>query len=78
MITKFADAWKVYGTKDDWFRCRKKPIVIKAVRMDKDFEVQTPEGIVKGKVGDYLLEGVAQEVYPCRKDIFERTYNKVR
>jgi len=78
MIKKFADAWKKYGTKYDWFHCRKKPITIKAIQMDKDFEVETLEGNHKGKAGDYLLEGVKQEVYPCRKDIFEETYKKVK
>ena len=78
VIIKFCDAWKLFGTKHDWFNCRKKPVIIKAIQMDKDFKVKTPEGIVVGKAGDYLLQGIRQEVYPCRKDIFEESYNKVK
>ena len=79
IITKFADAWKLYGTKHDWFNCRKKPVVIKAIQMDSDFKVATKEGLsLSGKAGDYLLQGVKGEVYPCDKEIFEETYNKVK
>jgi len=78
-IKKFADAWKLYGTKHDWFSCRKKPVVIKAIQMDTDFKVATKEGLsLAGKAGDYLLEGVKQEVYPCNKEIFEETYRRVK
>lgn len=34
----------------------------------------TPEGIMTAKVGDWIIRGVAGEVYPCKPDIFERTY----
>jgi len=79
IIKKFADAWKVYGTKHDWFRCRKKPIVIKAIEMDKDFKVATKEGVsLAGKKGDYLLEGIRGEIYPCNKQIFEESYNRIK
>lgn len=79
MITKFADAWKKYGTKYDWSYFKKKPVTIKAIQMDKDFKVKTLEGVsLAGKKGDYLIEGVKGEVYPCRKDIFEETYNKIK
>jgi hypothetical protein len=77
IITKFADAWKLYGTQFDWFNCRKRPVIIKAIEMDIDFKVQTIEGIVEGKAGDFLLEGVNGEVYPCKKEIFKKTYRKV-
>jgi len=75
-ITKFADAWKVYGTKHKYSYYRKKPIVIKAIQMDKEFQIETLEGTMKGKKEDYLLEGLKGEVYPCDKEIFEKTYNK--
>ena len=28
-------------------------------------------------VGDYIIKGVNGELYPCKKDIFEKTYEKV-
>ena len=27
--------------------------------------------------GDYIIKGVKEELYPCRRDIFEMTYEKV-
>ena len=41
------------------------------------FKVITLEGPMTGNVGDYLIRGVEGELYPCRGDIFEKTYEKV-
>ena len=53
---------------------RKKPIVIKALKMHETFEVNTLEGVMKGNTGDYLIQGVKGEFYPCKPDIFEASY----
>ena len=37
-------------------------------------EIKTLEGILIAKAGDYIIKGVKGEVYPCRADIFELTY----
>lgn len=56
--------------------CMKKPIPIRAMPMDHDFRVQTLEGDYKqGKPGDYLMCGVAGELYICDREIFEHTYD---
>ena len=55
----------------------KKPIPIQAVQMSESFEVETLEGTMKGKAGDYLITGVTGEKYPCDKGIFEMTYEPV-
>ena len=68
MITKMPRNFDVY---------RKKPVRVKAVQMEKEFEVKTLEGVLKGKAGDYLIEGVRGELYPCDKEIFEETYEEV-
>ena len=79
IIKKFADAWKVYGTKHDWVHCRKKPVIVKGIKMDKNFKVATKEGVsLAGKKGDYLMEGVEGEVYPCNAQIFKKTYSIVK
>ena len=36
--------------------------------------VETMEGTMRGKSGDWLMVGVNGEMYPCDKDIFEKTY----
>ena len=37
-------------------------------------EIKTLEGIMRGNCGDYIIKGVQDEVYPCKPDIFEMTY----
>ena len=61
-----------------WMEVRKKPIIVYALRMLMDFEVDTLEGTHRGKAGDYLLKGVEGELYPVKKEIFEKTYDIIR
>jgi len=56
---------------------RKKPVVVQAIQIDKPFEVETLEGTMKGKAGDFLIIGIKGEKYPCDKEIFEQTYEEV-
>lgn len=37
-------------------------------------EVQTLEGWLQVKLGDWIIRGVKGEFYPCKPDIFEATY----
>ncbi|HAU84045.1 MAG TPA: hypothetical protein DCW90_00490 [Lachnospiraceae bacterium] len=39
--------------------------------------IKTLEGSMKASVGDYIIKGVNGEFYPCKPDIFEKTYEKV-
>lgn len=36
--------------------------------------IRTLEGVMIGQEGDWLIKGVSDEVYPCKPDIFEATY----
>ena len=56
---------------------RKKPVVIEAYRTDKEVVIHTLEGDMKASVGDYIITGVNGEQYPCKPDIFEKTYELV-
>lgn len=40
-------------------------------------KVPTLEGEMIGSAGDYLIKGVAGELYPCKADIFAATYESV-
>ena len=40
-------------------------------------EIPTLEGVMEAQVGDYIIKGVNGEFYPCKPDIFEKTYEKV-
>lgn len=42
-----------------------------------DMKIHTLEGIMKVSEGDYIIKGVDGEFYPCKPDIFEKTYDKI-
>lgn len=39
------------------------------------FLIETLEGTMRVDDGDYIIKGVQGEVYPCKPDIFEQTYD---
>lgn len=39
--------------------------------------IETKEGTMAAKIGDYIIKGVAGEFYPCKPDIFMRTYEPI-
>ena len=39
--------------------------------------IETLEGDMLFHDGDYVIKGVEGELYPCRKNIFEKTYEEV-
>lgn len=40
-------------------------------------EIHTPEGIMKAVCGDWIIRGIKGELYSCKPDIFEATYEEV-
>jgi hypothetical protein len=40
-------------------------------------EIQTLEGVMRGEVGDFIIQGVKGEIYPCKPDIFKASYESV-
>ncbi len=41
------------------------------------FLIKTKEGQMSGNPGDWIIQGVEGEVYPCAPLIFEKTYEPV-
>lgn len=39
--------------------------------------IATLEGTMKASKGDWIIKGVNGEFYPCKPDIFEKTYELV-
>lgn len=69
--------WKGDNRKDIWDFCT-------LAYFNTDFEsgdlkllVQTLEGPMEASVGDFIIKGVNGEFYPCKPDIFEKTYESV-
>lgn len=42
--------------------------------LSNTLQIQTLEGEMTAQVGDWIIKGVKQELYPCKPDIFEQTY----
>lgn len=39
--------------------------------------IKTLEGVMTADRGDYIIRGVNGELYPCKPDIFVKTYERV-
>jgi len=74
------DAFKWTGDRDqtedpEW--------IIEALRSgcaffkDRRFFIKTLEGTMEVGRGDYVIRGVKSEIYPCKPDIFEMSYELV-
>ncbi len=59
---------------NNMLKVKKRPILIEAKQIFEKFEVETMEGIMKGKNGDFLMKGIDGELYVCDKEIFNKTY----
>lgn len=55
-------------------RFRKRPVEIEARKTDREEQIPTLEGTMTAAPGDWVITGVKGEQYPCKSDIFRRTY----
>lgn len=61
-----------------WKKYRKIPVVIEATGpMDREEDIVTLNGTVHVSVGEFIIRGVKGELYPCKPDIFAKTYEPV-
>lgn len=40
--------------------------------------IKTLEGVMRADLEDWIIRGVEGEFYPCKPDIFKKTYEKVK
>lgn len=45
--------------------------------LDGQLFIETLEGTMCANIGDWIIRGVQGEIYPCKPDIFEATYDLV-
>jgi len=45
---------------------------------DDCYIIPTPEGNMNFRRGDMLITGVNGEIYPCKPDIFKKTYEPIK
>jgi hypothetical protein len=51
--------------------------VIRYLANDNEYYIETLEGNMMLTEGDYIIKGVNGEFYPCKPDIFEKSYDEV-
>jgi hypothetical protein len=55
---------------------RKKPVVVEAVQLTREVVVKSPEGEIRGNVGDWLVTGTHGEQYIVQAKIFRDIYEE--
>ncbi len=60
--------------REEPFRAYRKTALTYAAKVYVPFEVETLEGMMQAKAGDYLAVGAEGEMYPIDAEVFERTY----
>ena len=68
--------FKIDVTAPDWFMDRVTDNTI-ITHEDGTCDIKTLEGTMRANKGDYIILGISGEVYPCKPDIFLKTYEKV-
>jgi response regulator of citrate/malate metabolism len=62
-------------TRPDWFW--DKVSTNEIITYETHCDIKTLEGCMRAGIGDYIIQGVKKEIYPCKSDIFEQTYELV-
>lgn len=53
--------------------------LVRQIELNPDYDgdallIKTLEGTMRANAGDWIIKGVKGEIYPCKPDIFEATY----
>lgn len=64
-----------YDNCPDWFM--DKVTDLSVITHEKYCDIQTLEGIMRAIKGDFIIKGINGELYPCKPDIFVKSYEKV-
>ena len=69
---------KLTDLNKDWKQYKKKPVVVKATELIEDkVIIKTREGELYGYKGDFIIQGIEGEIYPCGREIFFKTYENI-
>ncbi len=50
----------------------------KIFHMKNNLKIRTIEGDMMAVLGDWIIRGVKGELYPCKPDVFDKTYDIVK
>lgn len=59
------------------FMSSEKLIFTQEVSKRETLQIKTLEGTMTASIGDWIIKGVNGEFYPCKPDVFEKTYEEV-
>jgi hypothetical protein len=74
------DAWQYtdHDTHPDWIgEAMEQGNVWFSGGEDAYYTIRTIEGDMRLTIGNWMIKGVAGELYPCKDDIFKATYEAV-
>lgn len=77
------EAWeftkKALDSNDSWVRLYRNEIHLTSQYAGEVLyiEIDTLEGTMRADLGDFIIKGVQGEFYPCKPDIFEKTYEVI-
>jgi hypothetical protein len=66
-VYEFISGEKWGGTLETWHKFSNNVI-------DNGYRINTLEGVMTANSGDWIIKGINGEFYPCKPDIFEKTY----
>ena len=46
--------------------------------LDGGLRIPTLEGVMVANTGDFIIKGIEGEFYPCKPNIFHKTYSEVK
>lgn len=53
-------------------------VKVSYVESEPKLLIETLEGTMSANEGDYIIKGISGEFYPCKPDIFHKTYEEVK
>ena len=53
------------------------PYIVHFDQRGEYINIATLEGTMRADIGDYIIKGINGEFYPCKPDIFEKSYELV-
>ena len=72
--SNFNEVEKFVGCESDLFRAYINEQDFLNKQNPLGLRIKTLEGIMLASVGDFVIKGVNGEFYPCKPDIFAKTY----
>ena len=77
------EAWefteKALDSNDSWVRLYRNELHLTSQYAGEVLyiEIDTLEGTMRAELGDFIIKGVQGEFYPCKPEIFKKTYEVI-